>query len=199
MSWNMVNMDLKRSPNSSCTSGSSIRSESLPISSVAAIANMYRIKTVMTQVQSRGRADVVRPWMRIHSSLNIGISRTARAKRAKRSARKTVKTRMKPTSKPIGSANHLMKTPVPKTRHESAKLTHSKNHTQPKARIRKHHSTKKNIVKMCSKKLKMPEASPSGREACQPIRTQFSAMTKATETSKFILATRLLISGWGFW
>mmetsp|Transcript_117966 Transcript_117966/g.334545 ORF Transcript_117966/g.334545 Transcript_117966/m.334545 type:complete len:385 (+) Transcript_117966:221-1375(+) len=198
ISWNIVNMDFTRSPKRSCMCSSSLKSLCLPINSVAATAKMYSITIEMSHVQTRGRAEVITPWISIQSSLKVGWSRTARAMRASLSVRSTVNIRSTWMSKPSGSSNHFTRTPVPNTIRVSQKFANSKSHTHPNATIRSAHSLTKNTTKKCSMKLKKKAGSPSCVDASQPIRMEFRTMTHATSISNCMCVTMLLISGCGF-
>mmetsp|Transcript_29590 Transcript_29590/g.64333 ORF Transcript_29590/g.64333 Transcript_29590/m.64333 type:complete len:228 (-) Transcript_29590:360-1043(-) len=198
MSCSIVNIDRRRFPKSSCTTGSSAKSLWFPISSVPATAKRNSTAVAMVSTQRRGRAEVVSPWMRIHISLNWGMSLTALATRTSLRNRSTVKMRRNSTSTPAGSRTHLRSTPGPKTRMVSPKLEGSKIHTQPQARTRRHHSTKKKVVKKCSKISKVSIFVPLGSDASMPMTRPFRRTTPATAASKCIEWTRVLISGYAF-
>mmetsp|Transcript_34835 Transcript_34835/g.105246 ORF Transcript_34835/g.105246 Transcript_34835/m.105246 type:complete len:203 (-) Transcript_34835:310-918(-) len=200
ISWNRVNMERSGSPKSSWACSSSLNSSRRPTSSVAAMPKMYKIINAITAVHTRGLADCTRPWISIHSSLNCGISRTVRTMRTRRRARKTVRIRREPpTSTPMGSKIHLGSTPVPKTRNVSAAFGSSKTQTQPKARIRRHHSRKKIATKKCSMASNTPFAASSGHEASRPMSTQLKRISMAMNISNLMLLTNRKDSAYLFW
>mmetsp|Transcript_66830 Transcript_66830/g.169490 ORF Transcript_66830/g.169490 Transcript_66830/m.169490 type:complete len:212 (+) Transcript_66830:904-1539(+) len=169
------------------------------MNSVAAMPKMYKIINAMTDVHNNGLTDCTKPWINIHNSLNSGKSLTTRTMRTSRSARNTIRIRSVPRSRPDGSRIHFGMMPVPKTKKVSAVFGVSKNHTQPKALMRKHHSIKKKPTNMCSRELNTIAAPSSGQEASIPINKQLKMMAMAMPNSNLIELTITNNSWYGFW